>query len=53
MRKIKARYIGANPVHSMPHDLVINPGDVVDMPESEAREREDFEPVKEEKEVKK
>jgi len=46
MREIDARYVGSAQVYSMRHDKVLNHGDVVKMPETEAIARADFEVMK-------
>lgn len=44
--EVDARYVGDVPVWSVRHQKELRPGDIVKMPGTEAREREDFEIVK-------
>jgi len=43
MKEVNAKYVGSAQVYSAVHDQIINPGDVVKMPEAEAKARADFE----------
>jgi hypothetical protein len=49
---VNAKYVGDYEVWSPGHDCNIRPGDIVPMPEAEARARADFEVVTEEKKSK-
>lgn len=43
---VKARWAGGFPVHYAPEDRVLQPGDIAEVPAAEARDSENWQPVK-------